>query len=98
MMLYRRFSGPKTYCFGCEKTNACSCGTTDKQFTFTHKLRPPKNTKNKERFRTFLDNCPEFFNMVLPEQRKYAIALLKKVKYYEKRTNGREWTFITRGE
>lgn len=89
-------SRSKVYCLGCEKTNACSCGTDEKHFTFSHQVRPPTSTVNKARFREFLRSCPIFVNMVPPELYEDFRQLLIKVGWFEKAINDTQWTFIPR--
>lgn len=83
----------KIYCLRCEKFNACSCGKIDKKFSFSNKLRPPA-TKNKVKFRKFLDDCPQFANCVTEELQSDFRDLLTKVKYFNKAINGMQWTII----
>ncbi len=92
--IHRHFTGLKKYCLECERPNNCNCGNTDNQFTHTHQLRPPLTTKNKVKFRQFLDDCPQFANMV-PEHLQHKFRdLLKKVKYFNKEINGFQWTKV----
>jgi len=80
----------KTYCLGCEQTNACKCGTTEKQFVFSDKLRPPTHTRNKVRWRTFLRICPQFGNCVPEHLDGLFLAFLKKLSH-NGFINGRNW-------
>lgn len=86
----------KYYCLGCHKPNNCKCGNDSKRFIISYRLRPPVNTNNKVVFRKFLDDCPIFVNMVPLELRDDFLALLRKVKYFGKSINGKEWTNITK--
>jgi len=83
-------SHSKVYCLGCEQTSACKCGTTEKHFIFSDKLRPPVNTKNKVRWRVFLYNCPQFGNCVPDHLREEFKVFLKKIGHCG-RLNGRDW-------
>lgn len=71
----------KIYCLRCEQTSACSCGNTDKHIRMSDRLRPPKNTKNKARFREFLDACHPFSNCVPDDLIPDFLRLLAKVKH-----------------
>ena len=85
------------YCLRCFKPNmGCKCVNKDMTFTYSHKLRVPKNTKNKAKFRKFLDCCPQFVNMVQEHQQEAFIKLLRKVGYYNKTINKCEWTNINK--
>jgi hypothetical protein len=75
------FNGTKYYCLKCETTNACKCNCEDNHLFFNHKLRPPKSTANKRRFRDFIDNCPSFLNCVNIYNLGATILFLKKIKY-----------------
>jgi len=84
-------SALKYYCLKCNKINACECGNKDNLFSFSHKLRPPKTLKNKQVWRTFINSCPQFINMIplrlLPKMQN----LLKYIKYPQEQINGRDW-------
>lgn len=82
------------YCIKCETTNACKCGNRDNIFQFSTRVRPPKNTDNKARFRQFLRDCPEFTNCITEEQRPLFLDLLRKIKMFKTEINGHEWTYI----
>lgn len=83
------------YCLRCRKPNmGCKCGQTDMRFFYSYKLRVPVSTKNKGKFRKFLDDCPIFVNMVKDHQREAFLDLLRAVGYYDKAINGQEWTRI----
>ena len=85
----------KYYCLRCKKPNmGCKCKNKDMQFSYSHKLRVPTSTKNKVKFRKFLDDCPIFVNMVSEEQQEAFLELLREVKYFNKTINGRKWTNI----
>jgi hypothetical protein len=77
----------KTFCIKCKKTNACSCGTNAFQFKISYKLRPP-TSKNKVVWRTFLNSCPYFFNMVPPSLYDEVNTFLKEIKWPKKHING----------
>lgn len=86
----------KVYCLRCEAFDSgCKCGKVDKQFRYSHKLRVP-STKNKVKFRKFLDDCPQFVNCVSVEQRKDFRKLLIRMKYFDKKINGQYWTVINK--
>lgn len=80
----------KIYCLGCEQTNACKCGTTEKHFRFTDKLRPPTHTRNKVVWRKFLFACPQFGNCVPDHLIEDFVAFLKKLRH-NGFLNGRNW-------
>jgi len=87
----------KTYCLKCEKPNmGCKC--LDKSFTIehSHKLRVPLSTNNRVQFRKFLAACPPFVNCVPDELIPHFRNLLIKVKYFNKKINGRDFTFVTK--
>jgi hypothetical protein len=84
----------KYYCLGCERPNNCKCADGSKRFAISYTLRPPLTTKNKVVFRKFLDDCKIFVNMVPLELRDDFLALLRKVKYFNKSINGQDWTNI----
>lgn len=87
----------KSYCLKCEKPNSgCKCNNLDYTIFYSHKVRAPLNTKNKVKFRAFLDDCPIFVNLIPSELEPHFKNLLIKVKYYNKTINGREFTFITK--
>jgi hypothetical protein len=73
----------------------CKCHNKNMTFEISDKLRPP-STKNKVKFRKFLDDCPIFVNMVKDHQREQFLELLRKVKYFNKAINDREWTNISK--
>lgn len=86
----------KIYCLKCEKPNSgCKCGTSEYQFSHSHKLRVPLTTKNKVLFREFLNNCPTFVNCIPESLEPHFINLLIKVKFFNKTINGREFTNIS---
>jgi len=62
----------------------CKCINKDMTFTYSHKLRVPTSTRNKAKFRKFLDDCPQFINMVQEHQREALIELLRDLKYFNK--------------
>lgn len=83
--------GSKTYCLRCERCGSgCKCGNKDMVFIHTSKLRPPLTTKNRQRFRQFLDDCPQFANMVQEHQEEAFKQFLRKLKYYRP-INGNVW-------
>ena len=82
------------YCLKCETPNNCKCGTAEFRFRYSDKLRVPLTTRNKVVFRQFLDDCPQFVNMVPESLRPMFRDLLKKVKYRDRRINGMEWTRV----
>ena len=82
------------YCLRCERPKNCKCGTNDMWFEYSHKLRPPLTTKNKVKFRKFLDDCPIFVNCVPDELKEDFRNLLRKVKYTGRRINGFKWTEV----
>ncbi len=84
------------YCLQCERPKNCSCGTTEFQFRYSHRLRPPLTTSNKVVFRKFLIDCPQFSNCVSDKLKPMFLALLKKVKLFDTKLNGREWTVINK--
>ena len=89
----------KSYCLKCEKPNmGCSCGS--KKYTIYHsdKLRVPLTTKNKNVFRKFLDDCPIFPNLVPDELKPHFRDFLRKLKYYDKKINGFEFTLVRKKE
>lgn len=94
MTVYTTTYTKNVYCIRCETFGVCKCGKQDMKFTYSYRLRPPQSTKNKVVFRKFLDDCPQFVNMVTEEQQPYFIELLRKVKYFHKSINGFEWTNI----
>jgi hypothetical protein len=75
------FNGIKYYCLKCETTNACKCNCYSNHLVFNHKLRPPRNAKNKKRFRQFIDTCPQFLNLLNKDNLDIAIEFFKKIKY-----------------
>jgi hypothetical protein len=83
------------YCLACEKPNNCKCGNEDNRFTHSDKLRVPLTTKNKEKFRQFLKDCPTFPNMVPDHLQPKFRGLLRKVKFFDKAINGFEWTKVS---
>lgn len=83
----------KYYCLKCRRTNNCLCGTTEFRFTISPKLRVP-STKNKVKFRKFLDDCPQFPNCVPDELKPMFLELLREVKYFNKIINGYKWTYL----
>lgn len=77
----------KYFCLGCEKVNACSCGTTTYIFQFSHKLRPPTKG-SKVKWRKFLKDCPQFCNCVGPGlQEEFGNFLKSKGLNNDTRTN-----------
>lgn len=84
------------YCLKCRTPNNCKCGTSQFRFSYSHKLRVPTSTKNKVKFRQFLDDCPEFVNMVPENLQPLFLDLLRDVKYYNTSINGRKWTNISK--
>lgn len=72
----------------------CKCKDKSAKFVYSYKLRPPLLTKNKVKFRKFLDDCPTFVNMVSDDQQVMFLDLLREVKYFNKSINGRDWTNI----
>lgn len=96
MTVYHTRYTMNVYCLRCEMHGTCKCNKSDMKFTYSYKLRPPNSTKNKVKFRQFLDACPQFVNMVKEEQRPAFLELLRKVKYFNKAINGQEWTNITK--
>ncbi len=85
----------KYYCLGCERTSNCLCEDSSKHFSISNKCRVP-STKNKVKFRKFLDDCVIFVNMVPENLRPDFLHLLRKVKYYNKTINGKTWTNISK--
>lgn len=85
----------KYYCLRCERTSNCLCEDTSKHFSISNKCRVP-STKNKARFRKFLDDCVIFVNMVPEELQPDFLNLLRKVKCFNKTINGRAWTNISK--
>lgn len=81
------------YCLRCENAKNCKCINRDFCFQVSYKLRIP-STKNKERFRQFLDDCPIFPNCVPVHLQESFRDLLRKVKYYNKVINGHQWTLV----
>jgi len=81
----------KYYCLKCNQTNACKCGNTENQFSFSHKLRPPKDLKNKMEWRKFIKDCPQFINMVPVKLYPKFKDLLENIKYPDNKINGRNW-------
>lgn len=87
----------KTYCLKCEKPNmGCKCGTTKYTIHHSHKVRAPLSTKNKVVFRKFLEDCPIFVNLVPEELYPHFRNLLIKVKFFDKKINGRDFTLVTK--
>lgn len=82
------------YCLRCEKQNNCKCEDSTHRFHMSDKVRAPTSTKNKVKFRKFLDVCPIFVNCVPDELRPDFLDLLRKIKYFNKVINGQEWTNI----
>ena len=82
----------KYYCLRCERVSNCLCTDTSKQFPYSHKIRVPP-TKNKAKFRKFLEDVPYFVNRVPEELHEDFRKLLRKVKFTGV-INGREWTKI----
>ena len=82
------------YCLKCEQTNSCKCGEKKYHTIISPRLRPPKNTKNKARFRKFLDDCPEFVNCISEEQQPMALKIFRKISLFNTKVNGMEWTNI----
>lgn len=80
------------YCLKCE-SQSCKCGNTNYQFHCSDKCRPPP-TKNKMKFRLFLERCPIFPNMVPDELQEDFRNLLRKVKWKGGIINGHKWTKI----
>lgn len=89
----------KMYCLKCEKPNmGCKCISKEYSFTYSYKLRVPLSTSNKVVFRKFLDECPQFVNMVPDELIPHFRNLLIKVKFFNKTINGREFTLVSENE
>jgi hypothetical protein len=89
----------KSYCLKCEKPNqGCNCNS--KEFTIYHsdKLRVPLSTKNKAKFRLFLDQCPIFPNLVPEHLQPHFRDFLRKLKYYGKTINGFKFTNVHKNE
>jgi len=86
----------KTYCLRCEVQSPCKCGLTDKMFKYSDKIRTPRGTSNKVVFRKFLDDCPAFVNLIPESLQEDFLHLLRKIKYFNKSINGRDWTNITK--
>lgn len=86
----------KMYCLTCERPNICKCKNKhdSKIIYYSDKLRPPLTTSNKFVFRKFLDDCPQFVNLVPQELRFDFLEFLRKIKYFGKSINGQEWTNI----
>jgi len=82
------------YCLRCEHPNNCKCEDKSKTFRYSHKLRVPTSTKNKVKFRKFLDDCPIFANCVPDELQEDFRNLLRKVKYTGREINGHKWTKV----
>jgi hypothetical protein len=81
-------SKQKYFCLNCYQTNSCKCGTTEHQFPFSYKLRPPKDISKKRKWRKFLKDCPAFVNMVSPPRFKEFNILLKKINWDKPYING----------
>ena len=73
----------------------CKCNNSDFRFRISDKLRVP-STSNKVRFRKFLDDCPIFPNCVPPHLENDFKNLLRKVKYFDKVINGKQWTKVSK--
>ena len=82
------------YCLQCEKPNNCKCNDMSKCFAYSDKLRVPLSTKNKAKFRKFLEDCPQFANCVPDELKEDFRNLLRKVKYTGREINGFKWTKV----
>ncbi len=87
------------YCLKCRAPTNLRCQHHEYSFIYSSKLRVPTDTKNKVKFRKFLDECCIFAN--LPDNdvlRKEFRKLLVDVKYYDKTINGFQWTLINKGD
>lgn len=81
----------KTYCIKCEKpADGCRCPDISGHINHSNRLRPPTSTKNKQKFRKFLDDYPTFPNLVEERQNEDFKAFLRRLKYF-KPINGRDW-------
>lgn len=89
-------SREKYFCLTCKKANmGCKCDKDSaKRFYYWHRLRVPR-IKNKVVFRKFLDDCPQFVNCVPDEFQSDFVEMLRDLKYFNKKINGQEWTFIS---
>jgi len=96
MAVYHSTYTMNTYCLRCEMPGVCKCGKKDMTFSYSYRLRPPTSTKNKVKFRQFLDDCPQFANCVTDDQKGAFLTLLRKVKYFNKSINGFSWTNISK--
>lgn len=85
----------KYYCLRCEMPGICKCSMSDKKFHHSTNLRPPLSTKNKARFRAFLDACPQFANCVPPELLEDFRNLLRKVKYFGTQKSEFMWSRVS---
>jgi hypothetical protein len=72
----------------------CKCENKD-IFYYAHKIRVPL-ISNKSKFRKFLVDCPEFVNLVSENQRPKFIELLRKIKFFNMKINGQDWTNISK--
>jgi len=76
------------YCLKCRKPSCSVPEHRDYRFSYSYKLRVPLDTKKRNKFRKFLDDCPQFVGGVQEEQREMFLDLLKDVKYFGKTING----------
>lgn len=79
------------YCLVCRKPSCSEPNHEEYRFEYSYKLRVPLNWKKRAVFRKFLDDCPNFVNLVSVEQKDKLIKLLKDIRYFEKSTKGPEW-------
>lgn len=81
-------SRSKYLCLNCRQTNSCKCGTTEFQFSFSHKLRPPTKKQSKRVWRQFLIDCPPFVNLVPVELFPQFNSFLKDLNWKGDHING----------
>ena len=90
------------YCLKCRAPTNLRCQHHEYSFGYSSKLRVPTDTKNKTKFRKFLDECCIFVNLVNYNDddslRKEFRKLLIDVKYYDKTMNGFQWTLVKKGD
>jgi hypothetical protein len=93
-----RVSRNKTFCLRCYKANmACKGKDKSKHFGYSHKLRVPK-INNKVKFREFLNDCPIFVNCVSEKLQKDFREMLRYLKMYGVKINGKDWTYVEKGK
>jgi len=83
------------------QANLCKCETTTEKrfyaFEFSHKLRPPTK-KNNVKWRTFLDDCPQFINCLPAYLFDDFNTFLKSIGFKKDSLNGRKIPLTDNGD